>query len=95
MKSTPSNGVCQPGPGGRGPGDSGIGEETMSHNIANLEHHHFKYDLFRQPGDVHVHFFGTSVLSFADHIKPAAGDVFEIESGTFGKALRNPLTGKG
>ncbi len=44
------------------------GEENMSHNIANLEHHHFKYNLFRQPGDVHVHFFGTSVLSFLDNI---------------------------
>ena len=42
------------------------GENNMSHNISNLEYHHFKYDLFRQPGDVHVHFFGTSVLSFSD-----------------------------
>ena len=41
----------------------------MSHTIANLEHHHFKYGLFRQPGDVHVHMFGTATLSFADGIK--------------------------
>ena len=27
------------------------GEANMSHTIANLEHHHFKYGLFRQPGD--------------------------------------------
>src|ERR1700733_9765759 len=33
------------------------GEDNMSHTVANLEHHHFKYDLFRKPGDVHVHFF--------------------------------------
>ena len=28
------------------------GEANMSHTIANLEHHHFKYGVFRQPGDV-------------------------------------------
>lgn len=32
------------------------GEDNMSHTIANLEHHHFKYPLFKRPGDVHVHF---------------------------------------
>src|SRR6185312_3568594 len=29
------------------------GESNMSHAIANLEHHHFKYGNFRRPGDVH------------------------------------------
>ena len=67
------------------------GEANMSHSFANLEHHHFKYALFRQPGDVHVHMFGTATLSFADGIKPQAGDVFEIEAAPFGLALRNPL----
>ena len=67
------------------------GENNMSHNIANLEYHHFKYDLFRQPGDVHVHFFGTSVLSFSDQIETKEGDVFEIEADAFGKPLRNNL----
>lgn len=67
------------------------GEANMSHTIANLEHHHFKYDLFRQPGDVHVHMFGTATLSFADGIKTEAGDVFEIEAGGFGLPLRNAL----
>ena len=56
------------------------GEANMSHTIANLEHHHFKYALFRQPGDVHVHMFGTATLSFADGIRPEPGDVFEIEA---------------
>ncbi|TGR73600.1 GguC protein, partial [Mesorhizobium sp. M2D.F.Ca.ET.223.01.1.1] len=50
------------------------GEANMSHTIANLEHHHFKYSAFRQPGDVHVHMFGTATLSFADGIKTEAGD---------------------
>jgi hypothetical protein len=67
------------------------GEANMSHTIANLEHHHFKYDIFRQPGDLHVHFFGTATLSVADGIKTQAGDVFEIESPTFGLPLINPL----
>ncbi|MDO1448984.1 GguC family protein [Rhodocytophaga aerolata] len=68
------------------------GEANMSHNLANLEYHHFKYTLFRQPGDVHVHFFGTSVLSFGDNIKTQPGDVFEIEADGFGKPLRNTLS---
>jgi hypothetical protein len=67
------------------------GEANMSHTFANLEYHHFKYQLFRQPGDVHVHMFGTATLSFADGIKPEEGDVFEIEVPEFGSALRNPL----
>jgi hypothetical protein len=68
------------------------GEANMSHTIANLEHHHFKYGIFCQPGDLHVHFFGTATLSFADGIKTEAGDVFEIEAPDFGQPLRNTLT---
>lgn len=67
------------------------GEANMSHTIANLEHHHFKYGVFRQPGDVHVHMFGTATLSFADGVKAEPGDVFEIEAKDFGLPLRNPL----
>lgn len=67
------------------------GEANMSHTLANLEHHHFKYALFRQPGDVHVHMFGTATLSFAAGITTQAGDVFEIEASDFGLPLRNPL----
>ncbi|MGD0721783.1 MAG: AraD1 family protein [Roseiarcus sp.] len=68
------------------------GEQNMSHTIANLEAHHFKYDLFRRPGDVHVHFFGTATLSFSEGIKTEKGDVFEIEAEPFGLPLRNRLT---
>jgi hypothetical protein len=67
------------------------GESNMSHTVANLEHHHFKYGVFRQPGDVHVHMFGTATLSFADGVRTQAGDVFEIEADAFGLPLRNPL----
>ena len=68
------------------------GEENMSHTIANLEAHHFKYGLFRRPGDVHVHFFGTATLSFSDGVQTQKGDVFEIEAEPFGLPLRNRLT---
>ncbi|MDN3690462.1 AraD1 family protein [Cyclobacterium jeungdonense] len=67
------------------------GNANMSHNIANLEYHHFKYELFRQPGDVHVHYFGTAVASFADGIEVQDGDRFEIAIPEFGKPLVNPL----
>ncbi|WP_027515543.1 AraD1 family protein [Bradyrhizobium sp. WSM1417] len=67
------------------------GEDNMSHAIGNLEHHHFKYRHFRRPGDVHVHFFGASVLSFASGVMPQSGDVFEVEAEAFGRPLRNPM----
>jgi hypothetical protein len=67
------------------------GEANMSHSIANLEHHHFKYGLFRQPGDIHVHFFGTGTLSFADGMTTRPGDEFEIEADAFRIPLRNPI----
>lgn len=67
------------------------GEGNMSHSFANLEHHHFKYDLFRRPGDVHVHFFGTATLSFSDGIATQEGDVFEISAAPFTLPVRNPL----
>ncbi len=67
------------------------GEANMSHSLSNLEHHHFKYPLFRTPGDVHVHFFGTATLSFADGIRSEPGDVFEIEATPFTLPLRNTL----
>ncbi len=65
------------------------GEANMSHSLANLEVHHFKYAQFRRPGDVHAHFFGTATLSFADGIILAPGDVMEIEAEGFGHPLRN------
>jgi hypothetical protein len=67
------------------------GEANMSHSIANLEHHHFKYARFRRPGDVHVHFFGTATLSFADGFRTQDGDVFEIVAEPFTLPVRNPL----
>jgi hypothetical protein len=67
------------------------GEANMSHTIANLEYHLFKYAMFRQPGDVHCHFLGTATLSFVDGIQAQLGDVFEIAAPCFGAPLRNTL----
>lgn len=67
------------------------GEANMSHSIANLEHHHFKYPGHRRPGDVHVHFFGTATLSFSEGVVARPGDVFEIAAAPFVLPLRNPL----
>ena len=67
------------------------GEERMSYSISNLEHHHFKYELFRKPGDVHCHFFGTSTLSRNAGIVTQPGDRFEISAPGFGRPLRNTL----
>lgn len=68
------------------------GEANMSHTLANLEHHHFKYAQFRRPGDIHVHFFGTATLSFTDAVQTQEGDVFEISAAPFSLPLANPLT---
>jgi hypothetical protein len=72
-------------------GEFESGEENMSHRISGLEHHHFKYEMFRRPGGVHLHFFGTATLSFAAGVRAQRGDVFEIECAEFGAPLRNPL----
>lgn len=67
------------------------GEANMSHSIANLEAHHFKYPYFRRSGDIHVHCFGTATLSFAVGVRAEPGDVFEISAPEFGLPLANPL----
>jgi hypothetical protein len=67
------------------------GEANMSHTLANLEGHHFKYALFRQPGDVNVHYFGTATLSVSDGVQTREGDVFEISAEPFGLPLANTI----
>ncbi|WP_025111646.1 AraD1 family protein [Pseudomonas sp. H1h] len=67
------------------------GEANMCHSLANLEYHHFKYSQFLRPGDVHIHFFGTATLSFADGIRTQPGDVFEITQAEFGAPLVNGI----
>jgi hypothetical protein len=67
------------------------GEAEMCHSLANIEHHHFKFDAHRRPGDVHVHFFGAHSLSFGDGVELTEGDVMVVRFDGFGRALRNPL----
>lgn len=67
------------------------GEANMCHSFDNLEYHHFKYAQFLRPGDVHVHFFGTATLSFADGVSTQPGDQFEISQADFGAPLINTV----
>ena len=67
------------------------GEANMCHSLDNLEYHHFKYAAHRRPGDVHLHFFGTATLSFADGVCAQPGDLFEIDLPALGAPLRNIL----
>ncbi len=67
------------------------GVAEMCHSLANIEHHHFKHEAHRRPGDVHVHFFGTDALSFSDGINLQDGDVMQVSIEGFGRPLRNPV----
>ena len=67
------------------------GEANMCHSLENLEYHHFKYSQFLRPGDVHIHFFGTATLSFADGVRTQPGDHFEISQTEFGAPLINGI----
>lgn len=71
-------------------GDLKSGERYMCHSLRNCEDHHFKYPLHRQPGDVHLHFFGTSKLSHSDRDwKYQAGDEITVEVAEFSRPLIN------
>jgi len=67
------------------------GEQNMSHSVANLEHHQFKYDAHRRPGDVHIHYFGADAFSFGEGFALEAGDVMEVAWDGFGRPLWNTL----
>ncbi len=55
----------------------------MSHTIAKPRASSLQVDLFRRPGDLHVHFFGTATLSVTHGVKTQAGDRFEIDARPF------------
>ncbi len=67
------------------------GEEAMCHSLANMEHHHFKFEVHRRPGDVHIHFFGADAFSFGEGIRLEDGDVMQVRFDGFGKPLRNAV----
>jgi hypothetical protein len=68
------------------------GEEAMCHSLANIEHHHFKFEAHRRPGDLHIHFFGADAFSFGDGVQLQDGDIMQVRFDGFGRALRNPLS---
>ena len=72
--------------------DSGellTGEDNMSHSLANLEDHHFKYPQFHKHGDIHIHFFGTMKLSFGNRSVFQDEDKIEIHFDSMGANLVN------
>src|SRR5207248_11421366 len=67
------------------------GEAAMCHSLANIEHHHFKFEAHRRPGDVHIHFFGADAFGFGEGVRLCDGDVMKVEFAGFGRALMNPI----
>ena len=67
------------------------GDAEMCHSLQNIEHHHFKYEAHRHPGDLHIHFYGAHCLSFGDKIELAEGDMMQVKFQGFGRPLRNPV----
>jgi hypothetical protein len=67
------------------------GQKNMCHSVANLEHHHFKYEAHRRPGDVHIHVFGADAFSFGDGLVLQEDDLMEVSFPQFGRSLRNRL----
>lgn len=72
--------------------DINTGEANMSHSLANLEHHQFKYPEHLRPGDAFVHYFGADAFSFGAGVGLEDGDVMEVAWDGFGRPLRNPIS---
>lgn len=68
------------------------GEQHMCHSLANIEDHHFKYPQHRLPRMVHVHYLGTSKLSYGSrNWKYQAGDEIRVEAPGFSPPLVNTV----
>lgn len=67
------------------------GDAEMCHSLRNIEHHHFKFEGHRRPGDLHVHFFGADAFSFGAGLRLNDGDMMQVQFEDFGRALRNPV----
>jgi hypothetical protein len=67
------------------------GEAEMCHSLANIEHHHFKFESHRRPGDLHIHYYGAHSLSFGAGLQLADGDMLSVSYAGFGRPLRNPI----
>lgn len=74
-------------------GELRSGETAMCHSLRNIEDHHFKFAQHRQPGDVHLHFFGTSKLSYGTRTwRYEPGDEVCVEAPGFSAPLVNTVT---
>jgi hypothetical protein len=71
--------------------DIATGEAKMSHSLANLEHHHFKFPQHRMRGDAHVHFLGADAFSSGAGVELQDGDLMVVQWLGFGRPLANPL----
>jgi hypothetical protein len=67
------------------------GEMAITHSLENLEYHHFKYEQHRQPGQLHVHFFGADAFSFGAGIALQSGDEMKVSFDGMGRSLINTL----
>jgi len=67
------------------------GEKHAAFRLEQIEQHHFEFEPHRIPGDVHVHFLGGSVSSYADGVVLDEGDEVVIQWEGFGLPLRNPI----
>jgi hypothetical protein len=67
------------------------GASAMCHSLQNIEHHHFKFEAHRRPGDVHIHFLGADAFSFGAGVRLQDGDVMRVSFEGFGRPLRNRL----
>jgi len=68
------------------------GDEAMCHSLANIEHHHFKHEAHRRPGDLHVHFLGAAAFSFGEGVELRTGDIMQVSFDGYGRPLRNPVS---
>lgn len=67
------------------------GASAMCHSLQNIEHHHFKFESHRRPGDVHIHFLGADAFSFGAGVRLQDGDLMQVSFDGFGRPLCNPL----
>lgn len=66
-------------------------QDDMIDAIADLEHHHFRSDILRQPGHLHIHIFAMAYGTLGENGVPMAEGWAEVASPQFGLPLRNNL----
>jgi hypothetical protein len=67
------------------------GEKHTAFRLEQIEQRHFELEAHRIPGDVHVHFLGGSVSSYADGLVLDERDEVVIQWDGFGLPLRNRI----